>query len=169
MTAAHAPLPSGMLLLATLLLWLVPPVLCLGGLRLAWRGGPGWRVAMRMAWAIGATAGLVALVGCDLLGVLGLGPWTAHPSRVWSWTVPLAAALAAGFAVPVGWACGLIHLHLRAHRRGGPQAIRGLEIVVAWLTLVTVLVVYATGLAYGMDALRAHQGTAAPLAPVPDP
>lgn len=154
-----------MVLLGTFLLWLVPPLFCLAGLRLMWRGVPGWRVAMRMAWAIGMTAGLVAIAGCDVLGILGLGPWTAHPSRVWSWTVPLAAALAAGFAVPCGWACGLIHLHLRAQRRGGPQTIRGLEVAVAWLTLVTVLVVYATGLAYGVEALHARQGSEAALLP----
>ena len=158
-----------MVVLGVIILWLVPPLLCVAGLRLSWRGRPGWRVAMRTAWAIGATAGLVAIAGCDLLGVLGLGPWTAHPSRVWSWTVPLAAALAAGFAVPVGWACGLVHLHLRAHRRGAPQAIRGLEVALAWLTLVTVLVVYATGLAYGVAALRARQGTEVPLLPVHNP
>jgi hypothetical protein len=158
-----------MVWLAALLLWLVPPLLCLALLRRSWRAAGGWRVAMRMAWAIGATAGLVAIAGCDLLGLLGLGPWTAHPSRVWSWTVPLAAALAAGFAVPMGWACGLIHLHLRAHRRGGPQTIRGLEVAVAWLTVVTVLVVYATGLAYGVAALRFRQGVEAPLLPPSNP
>jgi hypothetical protein len=129
--------------LIAVLLWLVPPAALVASY---WQiaGARRLSVLSRNALAIGTTAALVVLCGCDAIGISRTGPWSAHPHPDWAITVALGAITAAAFAFPTGWSIGTIYQHLRARirQKGRPAPGSTRSLAVAGLTLAVLMLAY---------------------------
>jgi hypothetical protein len=130
------------------ILWLLPPAVLVASY---WQiaGAQRLSVLTRNALAIGSTAALVVLIGFDAIGIVRVGPWSAHPHAEWALTVALGAVTAAAFAFPTGWSTGTIYQHLRARFRqpGDPAPGATRTLAIAGVTLAVLMLVYIVGLA----------------------
>ena len=143
-------------------LWLTPPIALACCYRPLWRA-VGLSARTRNALAVGITAALVVLIGIDVIGCWRIGPFADQPKADWHLRIALVAVPAAAFAFTTGWALGTIYLHGRGTPNQQPRsAFADTQLMLAWATLICLVLAYAWGLGMALDLARQRGGKVFP-------